>query len=118
MEILLPDAKRDSKDFRMASALSLESPDNLLSAWMSARYFGLGEDYWDRYVEDISAVQADAVGKAARRYIDMEHLQIVCVGDAKAIGPLLAKFGPLEIYDQEGRRKDSAAPDAKTGSAP
>ena len=85
-------------------ALSLESPGTLLNLWMSARYFGLPEDYWDRYAEEIALTGPDKVRDAAKKYVDLDHLQIVCVGDAKKIQPLLAQFGPVEVYDAEGKR--------------
>ena len=89
-------------------ALSLESPGTLLNLWMSARYYGLPEDYWDRYTEEVALTSPDKVQDAAKKYVDTDHLQIVCVGDAKKIQPLLTQFGPVEVYDVDGKRVEPA----------
>ena len=41
---------------------------------------------------------------AAKKYLDPGRLQIVAVGDGKKIGESLKKFGPVEIYDTEGKK--------------
>ena len=85
-------------------ALSLEQPAALLDNWLAVEYYGLAKDYWDRYPAQIMDVSAAAAGRAARRYVDLDHLQLVCVGDAKAIKDVLKKYGEVEVYDAEGRR--------------
>ncbi len=87
-------------------ALSLERPATLLNLWMSARYYGLSEDYWDRYAEEVARTTPAQVQEAATRYVDPAHLQLVLVGDAKVIGKLAGQFGPVEVYDVDGKRKD------------
>lgn len=79
-------------------ALSLEQPAELLGDWMTVQHFGLPENYWDEYPVKISAVDSAAVQAAARRYIDPDHLQIVCVGDAQQIQGALAKYGKVETH--------------------
>ncbi|MBI5203032.1 MAG: insulinase family protein [Elusimicrobia bacterium] len=86
-------------------ALSLERPSALLNLWMSARYYGLPEDYWDRYAEEVARTTPGQAQEAAKKYVDPDHLQIVLVGDAKIIGALAEKFGPVEVYDVDGKRK-------------
>jgi len=85
-------------------ALSLEQPSTLLSFWMTANYYRLPEDYWDRYPEQIAKVTPEVVGRVAKKYVDLDHLQIVCVGDGKQIKDVLKKYGPLEVYDVDGKR--------------
>lgn len=43
--------------------------------------YGLPLDYYSRYIERINAVTAPDVQRAAQRYIDPEHFDIVVVGD-------------------------------------
>jgi hypothetical protein len=31
-------------------------------------------------------------------------LQLVCVGDGKQIKDILKKYGPVEVYDADGKR--------------
>ena len=85
-------------------ALSLEQPARLLDFWMTANYFRLPPDYWDRYPEQIARVSPEVVEQTAKKYVDLDHLQIVCVGDGKQIKDILEKYGPLEAYDADGKR--------------
>jgi len=78
-------------------ALSLEDQLQLLDDALEVHHFGLPEDYWDQYPEHIAAIDAAAVQSAAKKYIDLDHLQIVCVGDAKQIKEVLDKYGKVEV---------------------
>ncbi|MGB9403292.1 MAG: hypothetical protein WCA98_07125, partial [Candidatus Acidiferrales bacterium] len=64
---------------------------------LEVEHFGLPADYWDQYPEHIAAIDSAAVQAAARKYVDLAHLQIVCVGDAMQIKDVLAKYGPVEV---------------------
>jgi predicted Zn-dependent peptidase len=83
-------------------ALSLERPATLLNYWMTSRYYGLPEDYWDRYPAEVSKVTPEVVQRIARKYIDLDHLQVVCVGDGKQIKDVLSKYGTVEVFDSNG----------------
>jgi len=85
-------------------ALSLEQPATLLNFWMTANYFRLPPDYWDRYPEEVARVSPEAVEQAAKKYVDLEHMQFVCVGDGKQIKDTLKKYGSVEVYDADGKR--------------
>lgn len=85
-------------------ALSLEQPATLLDDWLTVKYFGLPEDYWDRYPAAVSKVSQDVVQETAQKYVDLRHLQFVCVGDGQQIKDALKKYGPLEVYDADGKR--------------
>lgn len=96
-------------------ALSLENPAGIVNSWMVVKYYGLASDYWDRYSDEIAKVDADIVQKIARKYVDLDHLQIVVVGDAKQVGEAVTKYGTVELYDAEGKpvpAKTEAAPPA------
>jgi predicted Zn-dependent peptidase len=49
------------------------------------------------------AVTADDVQRVARKYINPESLQIIAVGDASKVKPVLEKLGTVTVYDMEGR---------------
>lgn len=95
-------------------ALSLEQPQQLLSDWMIVQSEGLPMDYWDRYPAEVADTKQDAVQAAAEKYVDLAHLQIVCVGDAKQPGndqkqnirQVLEKYGAVEVYDTNGKREE------------
>jgi predicted Zn-dependent peptidase len=85
-------------------ALSTESASTALSLATQVREYGLPADYWDTYPEKIAAVTAEDVQRVARQYIPVDHVQIIAVGDAAKIRDVLAKFGPIEEWDAEGRK--------------
>jgi zinc protease len=84
-------------------ALSLESPARLLDDWMTAQYYGLPMDYWDTYAAHIAAIDAATVQATAKKFVDLTHMQWVCVGDGKQIQATLAKYGPVSVVDVEGK---------------
>jgi zinc protease len=83
-------------------ALSLEQPARLLDNWMTVQYYNLPIDYWDQYADRIAAVNASAVQAAARKFVDLTHMQWVSVGDRRQIEAVLAKYGPVRVVDAEG----------------
>lgn len=85
-------------------ALSLEQPSTLLHAWLTVDYYKLPQDYWDQYPEEVAKVTPQVVQETAEKYIDLDHLQVVCVGNGKQIKDVLKKYGPLEIYDTNGKK--------------
>lgn len=85
-------------------ALSLERQTELLHLWMRVKHNGLPEDYWDRYPADIAKVDAAAIQRVAVKYLDPQHLQVVCVGSGKEIKDVLAKYGAVEVYDADGKK--------------
>lgn len=84
-------------------ALSLENPSRIAESWMAVKYYGLPADYYDNYSDQIAKVDADAVQRVARKYIDLDHLQIVVVGDAAQVRKAVAKYGTPEMFDADGR---------------
>jgi zinc protease len=84
-------------------ALSLEQPTQLLGYAVERKIYDLPADYWDTYPAKISAVTTDEVQRIARKYIQPEVMQIVAVGDAPKIKPVLEKYGPVEVFDVQGK---------------
>jgi zinc protease len=84
-------------------ALSLEQPQALLQNIITQKLYNLPADYWDTYPQKVSAITADDVQKAAQKYIDLGHLQVVAVGDASKARDVLMKYGKVEVLDTEGK---------------
>ncbi len=86
-------------------ALSLERPDQLLDYAITVKTYGLPADYWDTYPAKIMTVTAEQVQRVARKYIVPDDLQIVAVGDAAKLKPVLDKYGAVQVFDAGGKPK-------------
>jgi zinc protease len=76
-------------------AVGLEQLASRASNIAGRRSYGLSADYWDRYPERIMAVTAEDAQRAAAKYLDPSRLQIIAVGDASKLEPLLAAKAPV-----------------------
>ena len=85
-------------------ALGTENPNAALGNATQIKEYGLPADYWDTYPEKIAAVTAADVQRVAQKYIPVDDVVIVAVGDGGRIRASLAAFGTLEEWDAEGRR--------------
>jgi zinc protease len=84
-------------------ALSLEQPQSLLQNIITQKIYNLPADYWDAYPQKVAAITAEDVQRVAQKYIDLEHLQVVAVGDATKARDVLAKYGRVEVIDADGK---------------
>jgi predicted Zn-dependent peptidase len=84
-------------------ARSLESTSGMLGRAMELKEYGFPADYWDKYPELIMKLTPEQVREAARKYVPVDNIQIVAVGDADKIRDQLKKFGPVEEYTSEGK---------------
>lgn len=96
----LEDAKRS---IVATFALSLESPSQLLQLATTQKRYGLPANYWDTYPEKIAAVTPDDVLRVAKKYINPGNAQIVAVGDVTKIKAIMEKYGPVTVYDTNGK---------------
>ncbi len=65
---------------------------------------GLPDDYYSRFADQVRAVTRADLQRVADRYIDVDHLAIVIVGDRKAIEQPLRQtgVGPVVVLDLDG----------------
>jgi zinc protease len=84
-------------------ALSLEQPQSLLQNIITQKLYDLPADYWDTYPQKVAAITVADIQKVAQKYIDLDHMQIVAVGDASKARDILAKYGTVEVYDVDGK---------------
>jgi len=62
---------------------------------------------YDLLVGEATVAQAAMmtdVQRVARKYIPVDNLQIIAVGDAAKIRDIMKKFGPVEEWDAEGHK--------------
>jgi zinc protease len=64
----------------------------------------LPDDYYDNYAKNIAGVTKEDLVRVAKRYIDLNHLAIVIVGDRATIEAPLKATGvaPITIVDIDG----------------
>ncbi len=105
----VPDAELDDARRAVVAgfALSLEHPDELLNFAEEQKIYGLPADYWEKYPAQVSAVSADDVQTVAKKYVDPATMQVVGVGDAKKIAPILQKYGPVKVFDTMGKPEEA-----------
>jgi zinc protease len=77
-------------------ALSLESPQTLVSNLATQKIYNLPADYWDTYPQRVEAITAADVARVAKKYYDSGRLQIVAVGDSASVKSVLEKYGTVE----------------------
>ena len=74
------------------------------SAITSVVVQGLPDDYYQTYASNVSAVTKEDLARVAKKYIDLNHLAIVIVGDRSVVeGPLKAtNIAPITLIDIDG----------------
>jgi zinc protease len=87
-------------------ALSLEQPSQILNDWLTVQYYGLSADYWDKYPDHIGGIDAAGVEASAKKFVDLDHLQWICVGDRKEIENVLKKYGTVNVVDVTGKAEN------------
>src|SRR5580658_447372 len=87
-------------------AISLEQPREILNDWLTVQYYGLPVDYWDKYPDHIGGIDAAGVQASAKKFVDLDHLQWICVGDRKEIESVLKKYGTVSVVDVTGKAEN------------
>lgn len=93
-----------------AFALSLEHTDQVLDFAVERKIYGLPADYWDKYPAQVAAVTAEDVQRVAQKYVDPQTMQIVAVGDAQKIVPVLEKYGHVQLFDVQDKPAELKSP--------
>ena len=84
---------------------TVQTASDLAGRLVDMELYGLPEDYFDHYRENIAAVTKDDIANVAQKYIDPERALIVVVGNAKQIREPLGTLGyPMHELDIEGNR--------------
>ena len=90
----LEDAKRS---IAASFALTLEQLSQVVSYMTHRRGYALSNDYWDRFPEKLLSVSQQDTQRVAAQYMDLSKVQIVAVGDAAQLEPLLKPLGTVVI---------------------
>lgn len=72
---------------------------------------GLPDDFYQTYATNVSAVTKEDLLRVAKRYIDLNHIAIVIVGNrAEVEGPLKATgIAPITVIDIEGNPAEAGS---------
>ena len=89
-------------------ARSLESPNTIANFALSIAVNNLPADYYQKYLTNLAAVDAQKVQDVAASLLNPAKMHIVIVGNAKQIAKGLEKYGPIKYFDIEGN--EVAAP--------
>jgi len=90
---------------------ALERPQRVVENIVTQVLYGLPSDYWDTYLNGVTAVTAADIQRIAKRIVDLSTLQIAAVGDGTKIRSVLAGFGTLRGAD------DAPAPPVPSAGA-
>lgn len=90
-------------------ALSLESPSSLVGYALTTERYGFPADHWDKYTAQVMAVTAADVQRVARKYLNPDALQVLAVGDASTVRPVLARWGDVSFFGAEGKPQVAAS---------
>jgi zinc protease len=99
-----PDELAKAKSYYLgAFPFLFESPGDVARQWLVAGFYGLGDDYFDKYRDRIRAVTADDVKRVAQKYLRTEPVALVVVGRADSVQSQLTSYGNVEKLDFTAR---------------
>jgi zinc protease len=81
---------------------SVENPQTVANFALNTALYNLPADYYETYLEKVNAVTLEDIQAMAQKYIQPKNAHIVAVGDLKAIGEKMKKFGKTTRYDMYG----------------
>jgi predicted Zn-dependent peptidase len=82
---------------------TVQTASDIASRLIDMELYGLPEDYFDRYRENIAAVSKEEITRVANKYLDPDKVLIVIVGSAKQIREPLGTLGfPMHDLDIDG----------------
>jgi zinc protease len=82
---------------------TVQTASDIASRLVDMELYGLADDYFDHYRENIAAVTKDDVTSVANKYLDPDRVVIVIVGNAKEIREPLGTLGfPMHELDIDG----------------
>ena len=105
----LPEVTAVQQRIRRGFPLAFETAANLMSQWLHADFAGFPQDHFAGYAARVGALKPNDLHAAARREASLERLQVVVVGPAAKLEPLLAPLGTVEVVASD-RGAEAPAP--------
>ena len=100
-----PEELKLSKDSYIRSLPgNFETSGRAAYNYSAAYIYGLGLDYFSKLPGRFGALTSSDALDVARRYLQMDRVRVIAVGDAAKIEPQLAalNLGPIEHRDLDG----------------
>jgi len=96
----------DTKSYLMGVfPATVQTASDIASRLVDMELYGLPEDYFDRYRENIAAVSKEGIAHVAQKYLDPDRVLIVIVGNAQEIREPLGTLGiPIHDLDIDGNK--------------
>ena len=86
---------------------TFETPEQIAIRLASVSLYGLSDNYFNSYIEKVSAVSVADVNRVANTYLDPSRMAILVVGDKSVIEPGLRSLTDLapkvSLLDAEGK---------------
>ncbi|MFT6147891.1 MAG: putative Zn-dependent peptidase [Saprospiraceae bacterium] len=100
-------------------ARSLERPQTVANFALNIARYDLPGDYYEKYLERLSAVTAEDVMRVSKKYFNSNNAHILVVGDKDEVAEKLTKFDAkkeVKFYDNYGNpaKAAEAAPEGVT----
>jgi zinc protease len=85
-------------------ALNFETPRQLAGMMQNLILYGLPDDYYSTYLQNIESVTTDDVLRVSKKYLDSSKMAVVVVGDLATIRPGIeaASIGDIIVCDTDG----------------
>lgn len=86
-------------------ALTFETPAQIAGALQNVVLYGLPENYYSSYLQNIEGVKLTDVNRVAKQYLDPGRMAMVVVGDLAKIKASIeaANFGEVILCDVDGK---------------
>jgi zinc protease len=87
-------------------AIGLEDPKRVAQYAINVERYKMPKDYYQNYLKNLSAVTANDVLEASKKYIRPDQANIVVAGSKEEVAEKLARFsadGKVAYYDNVGR---------------
>jgi zinc protease len=82
---------------------TVQTASDVAGRLLDMELYGLPEDYFDHYRENIRAVSKDEITRVAHKYLDPDRVLVVVVGNAATIREPLGSLGfPMHEMDIDG----------------
>jgi len=87
--------KRAKESFLNSFIFSFSSPAQIVSRQMSLEYYGLPNDFLERFRDNVAKVTKEDILRVARKYLHPEQLVIFVVGDENRFDQPLSSLGKV-----------------------